>query len=113
MYIKGQRGILQKIAFEVRYLYGFTYLDKCGKTVNTILRQHPEWMIKGDSPNPQDGRLVSMRNGCSFAFSPYSYNFGLDMPAGGEPLSDSDVAGFVDQTDLLSRIVNRLFRGSD
>lgn len=106
MHIRSQSGVLQKVAFEARYLYGFTYLDRCGKTINRIMRDHPEWMIKGDSPNPQDGRLVSVKNGCSFVFSPYNYTFQLDMPTGGESLSEADLTGFVDQVDLISRIVN-------
>jgi len=106
VYVKGKGGILQKLAYEVRYDFGFTYLDKCGRTINTILRDHPEWMIKADTPNPQAGSLVSIDNGCSFVFSPYNYTFVLEMPAGGEPLSEKERSEFVDQVELLSVIVS-------
>jgi hypothetical protein len=70
------------------------------------MRQYPEWLVKGDAPNPQDGRLVSVRNTCSFSFNPYNYNFFLEMPTGGEALTDNDVQTFINQVDLISRIVN-------
>ena len=106
MYLHGKQGILQKIAFEVRYNFGFMYLDKCGKTLNRVLRDHPEWMMKGDSANPQGTGLVNIDNGCSFSFSAYNYVFGLEMPAGGEALTDNDLRVFIDQTEMLSTIVN-------
>jgi hypothetical protein len=105
MQIKGKNAILQKVVFELRYNYGFTYLDKCGRTINAIMREQSEWVIKNDTPNPQVGSLVSLKNGCSFNFSSLKYDFSLEMPLGGEyPLSDDELKDFVEQVDLLSRI---------
>ena len=106
MHVKGKQAVLQKLGFEVRYDFGFTYLDKCGRTINTILHESPEWMIKGDHPNPQEGSMVSIRNGCTFSFSPYSYNFNLEMPKGGKPLDENDVSDFIEQADEISQVIN-------
>jgi hypothetical protein len=107
MQIKDRKAILQKVVFELRYNYGFTYLDKCGRTINAIMREQPEWVIKNDTSNPQVGSLVSLRNGCSFNFSSFKYDFSLEMPLGRDhPLSDDELKDFVEQVDLLSRIVH-------
>jgi hypothetical protein len=45
MLINGKNSILQKLIFEVRYEYGYAYLDKCGRIVNTITRAFPEWNV--------------------------------------------------------------------
>jgi hypothetical protein len=106
MQIKGKIAILQKVVFELRYNYGFTYLDRCGRTINAIIREQPEWVLKSDAPNPQVAGLVSIRNGCSFNFSSFKYDFSLEMPLGAEhPLSDDELKDFVEQVDILSRIV--------
>ncbi len=106
MQIKGKKAILQKVVFELRYNYGFTYLDRRGRTINAIMREQPEWVLKSDSPNPQTAGLVSIRNGCSFNFSSFKYDFSLEMPLGAEhPLSDNELKDFVEQADILSRIV--------
>jgi hypothetical protein len=105
MQIKGKPSILQKVVFELKYQYGFTYLDKCGRAINAIMREQPEWTVR-DSISPTASSLVSMRNGCSFSFSAFNYNFALERPAGGDPLSDKDMAGFTQQVDLISSIVN-------
>lgn len=106
MLINKKYSIFQKMAFEVRYRYGFTYLDKCGKTLNAIMRSHPEWVVKGDDPTPHSGKLISINNGCSLSFSAHSYNLILEMPTGGDPLSDKDVDIFVYQAEMLSQILN-------
>jgi hypothetical protein len=106
MQIKGKNAILQKIVFELRYNHGFTYLDRCGRTINAIMREQPEWILKSDPPNPQTAGLVSIRNGCSFNFSSFKYDFSLEMPLGAEQsLSDDELKDFVEQVDILSRIV--------
>ena len=104
--IKAKAAILHKIVFEVRYRYGYTYLDKCGKTINLIMRDAPEWIVRADQPNPQLASMVSMRNGCEFHFSALKYGFGIEQPVGANPISDDDLKQFVEQVDLLCRIVH-------
>lgn len=103
MFLQGKNGVLQKLAFAVNYDFGYIYLDKCGRTMNKILLEFPEWIAK-DSPNPQIASLTSMDNGCTFSFSAFSFNLGLEMPAGGVGLSPEDVTSFIDQCDVMSRL---------
>jgi len=103
--IKGKEPILQKIVFELKYRYGFTYLDKCGRTVNTIMREHPEWDLATDQPNPQNAPLVSLRNTCLFNFNIRKYDLSLERPVGENPLSDDEVEVFFEQVDQMSAIV--------
>ena len=105
MNIRGRPSILQKLVFELRYKYGFTYLDQCGRTVNKIMREQPEWILRSDVPNPQNAPLISIRNTCSFNFSALKLSFDLEMPLGGEPLAERDVAEFTVQVDSVSAIV--------
>jgi len=68
--IKAKAAILHKIVFEVRYRYGYTYLDKCGKTINLIMRDAPEWIVRADQPNPQLAPMVSSETVASFTSLP-------------------------------------------
>ena len=44
---------LHSYVYELRYNYGYTYLDRCGATINEILRNKPGW-VQNDI-NPQSG----------------------------------------------------------
>jgi len=101
----GRESLLHKLVFDVRYRFGFSYLDSCGRTANTIMREFPEWILRSDSPSPQNAPLVSLRNGCLFNFSALKYDLSLERPAGKAPLSDEDVSLFSDQAESLHAIV--------
>lgn len=45
--------VIHKLIFELRYNYGFTYLDRCGATLNDLLSSNPGWF--SDQINPQSG----------------------------------------------------------
>jgi hypothetical protein len=105
MVINGKDSILESVVFELRYRHGLTYLDKCGRTINSIMRDQPEWLLKGGSPDPQNAGLVSVRNGCNFNFSGVKLDTSLQRPSGGEPLSGAEVGEFAEQTEILTRIV--------
>jgi len=83
--LAGKSSILQKIVFELRYRYGYTYLDKCGRVINLIQREIPEWVPQADQVNPQNAPLVSLTNACLFNFSSHSLSFSLEKPLGKEP----------------------------
>ncbi len=68
MHIRGKDDILHKVVFEVRYRYGYTYLDRCGKTINVIMKEAPEWVVKAEQVNTQGVTLVSLANQCSLQF---------------------------------------------
>ncbi len=103
--IRGQEALLHKLVFDVRYRFGFSYLDSCGRTANTIMREFPEWILRSDSPNPQNAPLVSLRNGCLFNFSALKYSLSLERPTGEAPLSDEDASLFSDQAESMHPIV--------
>jgi hypothetical protein len=107
MIIKGHQSICHKVVYEVRYKYGYTYLDRCGSTVNEIMRSNPEWIISESGPSPQNAPLVSLRNGTKFNFSTKKYDFGLEQPVGADKeLERTDMEEFIGQVDFVSSIVN-------
>lgn len=81
-----------------------TYLDRCGTTVNRIMRTYPEWVIQ-DSPNPQNAPMVHPLTGMLFNFNPIKYDFSLDQSVD-QPLSRADIEAFIDQVECLSSIVH-------
>src|SRR5215471_10104339 len=103
--VRGKEAILQKIVFELRYWYGMTYLDRCGRTVNEIMREHPEWTLLSDHPNPQDAPLVSITNGCVFHFSGRKLDLALERELGKEPLEATDVEAFALQVGEVTSLV--------
>lgn len=104
MTINGETALLQKVIFEIRYRYGFRYLDVCGSTLNTIQKELKEWVLPGD-PNPQSGSLVSLANGCLMSFSAYLVNLSLEKPLGEGPLSEEDYMAFLRQIDTVPEII--------
>lgn len=105
MRIRGEDGLLQRVVFELRYRFGFSFLDSCGSTLNSIQKTHSEWILRGETPNPQGAPLVSLDNGCVFNFSSNKMDFSLEKPVGDGTLTDSDFKHFLEQTDAVSAIV--------
>lgn len=103
--INGKTSFLHRVVLEVRYAHGYTYLDRCGRTINLITREYPEWSLRG-SPDPSSAGLASLQNGCLFNFSSENYVFLLEKPKGGDGIAKSDLKIFFDQIDLLSRVVS-------
>ena len=108
MIIKNRRSICHKVVFEVRYKYGFTYLDRCGSTVTEIMRSTDgEWELSGYEPNPQNAPLISLRNGTRFNFSVLKYDFVLEQTQDADKdIEENDLQEFIQQVDLVSSIVN-------
>ncbi|HHT9120178.1 MAG TPA: hypothetical protein ACFYD3_06515 [Candidatus Hypogeohydataceae bacterium YC41] len=107
MVIKGKSSICNKVVYEVRYKYGFTYLDRCGSTVNEIMKSASEWILSESSPNPQNAPLVSLRNGTRLNFSALKYDFSLEQPLGSDKdLEEEDTNEFTKQVDFVSSILN-------
>jgi hypothetical protein len=103
--IKGQFPHVFRVAFELKYNFGFTYLDRCGRTVNLILREHPEWILANAQPNPQNAPLVSTRNSCRFNFSAERLDLSILMPLKGDAIAQEDLDAFYVQTEQLTSIV--------
>jgi hypothetical protein len=102
--VRGKVPILWKLTYELRYRQGFAYLDKCGRIINKIQRDFPEWILQGDA-NPQAAAVVSMKNAAVFSFSSANLALGLEMPLGGDPLNQSDVSSFIASANSLTALV--------
>ena len=61
------RWIPHRSVFEVRYDYGYEYLDRCGMILNELLGQHPGWRVS--DPDPQGGRVCNEDIGGTFVFN--------------------------------------------
>jgi hypothetical protein len=104
--VKGRTPTLQKLVYELRYRQGYTYLDKCGRIINLIQRDYPEWIVQGDQVSPQNASLVSLQNASIFNFSSLNLSLALEKPLGQDPLSQTDVQRFIDQADGLTALVS-------
>jgi hypothetical protein len=105
--LSGRDRLSHKFVFELRYDYGFTYLDRCGRIVNYILKTWPEWMLANTSPNPQNAPLLSIQNNCRFNFSARKLDFSVEQTIGEPSLSEEDRDSFIVQVDELTRFLIR------
>jgi len=56
--LASERGrVIHKVVYELRYEHGFTYLDRCGATINGIVKSDPQW-----NPDPPNPGAVSLRH---------------------------------------------------
>jgi hypothetical protein len=104
MQIKGKSGTSTKVVLEVRYRDGWLYFDKCGRIINKIIQESPEWFPKG--ADTSNAGLVSMQNRCSFNFSSTQYIFNLERPLGSDALQQTDFDTFCDQVATVSNVVH-------
>ncbi len=105
MRIKKKESILQRLVFELRYRYGYSYLDVCGRTINVIQKDFPEWIVRNDQPNPQNAPFVSISNTCAFNFSSHKLDFSLEKPMGKGGLQEKEISEFINQVEALCDIV--------
>jgi len=104
--IRGRVGVLHKLVFEVRYRFGFTYLDRCGRAINRIMRDAPEWILAGGGISPQNAPLVSLQNTAQLNFSAHKYDLGLEQAVGAEALEEKHITRLREQVDLVARIIH-------
>src|SRR5579859_637482 len=102
--LKGKEPLLRQIIFELRYRRGFTYLDKCGRILNRITDDLPEWVL-GNEANPQGTALYSLKNRCRFSFSSTKFDLALDYTTAESPIPDEDVSAFVGYIAYFSRLL--------
>ena len=67
-----QPPVLHQIVYELRYDYGYTYLDKCGAAMNDVLRANPGWEHVG--ANPQQGALTDPKTHIRLTFNAFRIN---------------------------------------
>lgn len=106
MLINGRHSICHKLVYEVRYKYGYAYLDRCGSIINEIMNNYPAW-TQETVPDPQNATLICLENGMKLNFSTTKYDFSLEQPFGGEEdLTSNDIEKFIDQADSISSLIN-------
>jgi len=107
MKIQNKDPIIHKLVYEVRYKFGFTYLDRCGRTINRIMREKPEWMPYVAEPNPQKAPLINTKNRSIFNFSALKYDLALEQEIGNEvTLTKNNIKEFQEDADYLSKVIN-------
>ena len=102
--INGKEPLLRQVVFEVRYNYGYNYLDRCGKILNRISREHGEWVV-GNQINPQNAPLYSLRNQCKLVFGPLAINFDLNRTNSESIIFDEDINDFAVQCEEMTTII--------
>ena len=100
-----KEAILHKVVFELRYQFGLTYLDRCGRTANKIMRECPEWALLSEHPDPQSAPLVNLETSGVFNFNARKLDLSLERNLKVEPLDDQDIKKFADQVGALTSIV--------
>lgn len=106
--LAGKAAILERLILEVRYDYGYGYLDRTGKFINSIFRKCPEWTVN-NPPTAQASSLISLSNGAIFSYTPLNYFLSLDRDIGKESLGKNDFDEFRDQIGILSKNINMEF----
>lgn len=107
MRIQNKDSIIHKLVYEVRYKFGYTYLDRCGRTLNRIMREKPAWMPYIDEPNPQKAPLININNRSAFNFSALKYDLALEQKIGNKAsLTKNNIREFQEDADYLSKIIN-------
>lgn len=69
--------ILHRIVYELRYDEGYTYLDRCGRTLNRLLGEFPEWEVS--SVDPGSGQIVHRHRNKTFSFSCQKLDMGQNQ----------------------------------
>ena len=98
-------AIMHKMVYELRYHYGFTFLDRCGATLNDILRSQDGWVHS--DPNPQGGALVHRDTQTQFRFNALSLSLSQTQSQTIDRLLDTPTfAGMADK--LTEHVVQNL-----
>src|SRR4051812_22748372 len=78
--IKAKKPVVHKLAYELRYHYGHTYLDRCGRILTLIERDHPQWMVDPSAVSPQGATIYNLELGSQFRFSSGSLLLTWEQP---------------------------------
>ena len=96
-----QQRIAHRRVYELRYDEGYTYLDRCGGTLNLLLREFPEWAVS--AVNPGNGQLAHPESNKTFSFSPHKLDLGQTQ---NQKVSALDApSSFAAEAEKFSKIV--------
>lgn len=102
--VRGKIPVLLKIVFELRYRQGYTYLDRCGRTINLIQEYFPDWVAAVSQPTPQVASMANVETGSKFNFNSLKLDLSLDRPSEGV-LDAPQTDAFADDAEHLTDIV--------
>lgn len=97
--------ILYRMAFEIKYEYGYKYLDHCGSALNKLLEVLPAWSIP--KADPDQTLLVKPEFNMKLAFN--SNRFILDQIISTAYPQIKAEDGFFNTLEIASEIILNLF----
>lgn len=99
---------ISQLVYEARYRYGYDYLDRCGATINEIMRMNPAWVERGASP--QGTELNNLEDGTKVGFTTNSMQFSLIKPAFRGPIDEKAKMIFLAHIKNITPIIMSEFR---
>jgi hypothetical protein len=102
--VRGKEPLLRRMVCEVRYQDGYLYLDHCGRLVNSLLKQAPEWVVAPE-PTPQGTTLYNLHTNTQLAFSSVSASLSLDKSSSDEFIDEEEKAAFKEQVEASLGLV--------
>jgi hypothetical protein len=103
--IRGKLPVVNKLAYELRYHHGHTYLDRCGRILTLIERDMPQWLAEAGQVNPQGASLVNVETGAVFRFSSFSLSLTWEQARDDDELMEDDLKAFFANAEMLSALV--------
>lgn len=100
--LRGKPGHVYLVEFSLAYAFGHVYLDRCGRTIDYILREYPEWLTS--EVGTQRTSLISVANGAVFSFGSSGLSLLVERRLD-QDLDEAGVNAFVAQADSLCVLV--------
>ena len=97
--------VVHKLVFELCYDHGYTYLDRCGATLNSIMRERPHWIMGDAAVSPQGAPLMNTNNNSEFHFSSLSMAFSIEQGLGMNTVLEDQLQSFFEEIEPVSGIV--------
>nr|MBM4042060.1 hypothetical protein [Planctomycetota bacterium] len=94
-------AIIHKLIFELRYDYGYTYMDRCGAILNDVLRKYPGWL--SPEATPSRGVVLRVADDLRLCFSHFKLDLSHEQS---EKVAEVvSIEEFARITDELTKIV--------
>lgn len=94
----------EQVVFQLRYGQGYSYLDRCGRILNEIEKNYPEWVVS-NSISPQGSALLSISNGCQLNFSSTSIDLSLRRDVNDDPITEQNISDLHKQIDEMTTFI--------
>jgi len=97
--------VLQRIIYQLSYKYGYTYLDRCGSTINEIKQADGSWEIDPKAISPQNAKITNKETRVHLTFSSENIHMQLDRYYNQSLNVGGKVEKFCKNIEDISRIV--------